>query len=195
MFHRIFAKVYPLSYLIKKVKLEPMFYKLSTLHLFNQIVANKRVLKSPEQQELLKFINYMLKKMFRNLDDYPILYMQILFGKSKRDCLRIMDRDLEPESMNAGVSRDLGSDDDLDLKKGFVVISDTQITMARSTRSSSNTPSPTRQEMDDRMAHPSIPLNPNPRYSIILLLFDQHKTLPTKPTFHSRNQRINTSQP
>jgi replication fork protection complex subunit Tof1/Swi1 len=102
--------------------LEPMFYKLSTLHLFNQIVANKRALKSPEQKELLQFINFCLKKMFRNLDDYPLLYIQILFGKSKRDCLRIMDRDLDPESHTntVGTSRDLGSDDELDIKKGHV---------------------------------------------------------------------------
>ncbi len=55
--------------------------------------------------------------MFRNLDEYPMLYIQILYGKSKRDCLRIMDRDLDPESIPTTASVDIASDDDLEAKK------------------------------------------------------------------------------
>jgi replication fork protection complex subunit Tof1/Swi1 len=108
-----------LPFLTPQVKLEPMFYKLSTLTLFNQILASKKSLKSPEQKELLGFIDYCLKKMFRNLDEYPMLYIQILFSKSKRDCLRIMDRDLDPESAPTTASLDIASDDDLEAKKKY----------------------------------------------------------------------------
>ncbi|KAJ3124613.1 Topoisomerase 1-associated factor 1 [Physocladia obscura] len=80
MLHRIFIKV----------KMEPMLYKLSTLELFNRIISDEMLMEpSKEYKELKDFIRYVVKKFVAKAKDYPLLFVEILFSKTRGDCRRI----------------------------------------------------------------------------------------------------------
>ncbi|TPX58885.1 hypothetical protein PhCBS80983_g02824 [Powellomyces hirtus] len=81
MFHRIFLTADPGA---------PLFYKLSILHLFNKILKDRRVLPATSaHRELYAFITFMLNRFFKKAKEYPILFVEILFPKTKGDCVRI----------------------------------------------------------------------------------------------------------
>ncbi|RKO86352.1 timeless protein C terminal region-domain-containing protein, partial [Blyttiomyces helicus] len=107
MFHRIFVKV----------KSEPVFYKLSTLDLFNQILQDRRRLpQSQGHKELFNFIKYATSRFFKKAAEYPLLFIEILFSKTKSDCIRIeagSDYDLLDKKKSERRRGD--NDDELDI--------------------------------------------------------------------------------
>ncbi|KAJ3023466.1 UNVERIFIED_CONTAM: Topoisomerase 1-associated factor 1, partial [Siphonaria sp. JEL0065] len=81
LLHRVFIKA----------KMEPLLYKLSTLELFNRIILDERTLEpSKELKELKEFIRYVVKKFVAKAKEYPMLFVEVLFPKSRSDCRRIM---------------------------------------------------------------------------------------------------------
>lgn len=113
MMHRIFVKC----------KMEAFFYKLSVFNLFQQVLPRKDLLQSsPQHKQLETFIMFVLKKFFKNLQDYPQLYIDLFFKKTKSDCIRIQDMDVElPSSSSAKKNADegIGSDDEVAFKPGI----------------------------------------------------------------------------
>lgn len=91
MFHRIFVKC----------KMEALFYKLSILNVFNTIINETPTTKSTPKslQELVGFITFAVRAFFKKLADYPALYIEILYPKSRSDVRRIQwgpdDEDME----------------------------------------------------------------------------------------------------
>ncbi|KAJ3350857.1 Topoisomerase 1-associated factor 1 [Entophlyctis luteolus] len=82
LFHRIFVKA----------KMEPLLYKLSTFDLFNRIIADEKILEpTKEYGELKEFIRYVLKRFFAKSQEYPLLFIEILFSKTRGDCRRIQN--------------------------------------------------------------------------------------------------------
>ncbi|ORX99636.1 timeless-domain-containing protein [Basidiobolus meristosporus CBS 931.73] len=82
MFHRMFIKS----------KIEPIFYKLSVLHVFNDLIQMQR--KHPlgattPYKELIKFSRHCLRQMFKALEKNPLLTVEILYPKYRQDCIRI----------------------------------------------------------------------------------------------------------
>ncbi len=95
MFHKIFVKL----------QAEAFFYKLSIINIFNRILRDKASLtlpRTPGFNALCQFIEYCTKKLFKNLQFYPMLFLELLFNKSKGDCHRIQNADLESDAL-AGV--------------------------------------------------------------------------------------------
>jgi len=63
-----------------------VFYKMSTLHLFHQIL-----LKGNEgtKKDLEPFVNYVLHQFFKKLQEYPLLMAETFFPRSRQACLDI----------------------------------------------------------------------------------------------------------
>ncbi|KAJ3024199.1 Topoisomerase 1-associated factor 1 [Thoreauomyces humboldtii] len=81
MFHRLFVKC---------TNGAPLFYKLTTLQLFNKLITDKRTLPNDSaHKELFGFITYALSKFFKKAAEYSMLYVEVLFTKSRSDCVRI----------------------------------------------------------------------------------------------------------
>jgi hypothetical protein len=71
-----------------KYDLEGMFYKMTIMILFNQILddlGNRQGL-TLAQHELLSFILNISNKLFRELPKNPLLYIELLYPKSSEDC-------------------------------------------------------------------------------------------------------------
>ncbi|KAI9322900.1 timeless protein-domain-containing protein [Dichotomocladium elegans] len=74
LFHRIMVRR----------KNEQIFFKLPVLELFNRILAYENSLsKTPENMELLRFIRYCIHQFFKRLEEYPPLFMEVLFHNPK----------------------------------------------------------------------------------------------------------------
>ncbi|KAJ3183557.1 Topoisomerase 1-associated factor 1 [Gaertneriomyces sp. JEL0708] len=100
MLHRIFVKCKGES---------PLLYKLSILQLFNNIISDRSYLPNTDShKELYTFINFMLSKFFKKLREYPLLFLEILYPKTKGDCRKI-EFDEDHEMADAA-----DSDDNLD---------------------------------------------------------------------------------
>lgn len=76
MFHRIALSC----------KNTAVFFKMSTLHLFHQIL-----LKGNEgtKKDLEPFVNYVLHQFFKKLQEYPLLMAEAFFPRSKQACFDI----------------------------------------------------------------------------------------------------------
>ncbi|KAI8821883.1 timeless protein-domain-containing protein [Fimicolochytrium jonesii] len=104
MFHRLFFKGGAGA---------PLFYKLSVLHLFNKILADKRVLPVCKAfSELYAFITYATGKFFKKAEEYPMLFLEVLYTKTKGDCMRIEFGNEDPvlpskEDEDTGVVKDI----------------------------------------------------------------------------------------
>lgn len=87
------------------------FYKLSILDLFNCILKETH----EKYTSINQFINFVLKNLFRNLKTYPLLYLQLLYPKSRRDCVRIKEGDVgeDQEAANG-----LNSTSEIQVKRG-----------------------------------------------------------------------------
>lgn len=76
MFHRIAVNA----------KNVAVFYKMSTLHLFHQIL-----LKGHEgtKRDLEPFLNYVLHQFFKKLQEYPLMIAETFFPRTRQACLDI----------------------------------------------------------------------------------------------------------
>ncbi|RUS31825.1 timeless protein-domain-containing protein [Jimgerdemannia flammicorona] len=81
MFHRIMVKC----------KIEAVFFKLSMMELFNRILMDLPTLpKTPAYKELGQFLTFCTRQLFKKLKEYPLLYVEILFPKT-REYRRLQD--------------------------------------------------------------------------------------------------------
>ncbi|KAJ3058225.1 Topoisomerase 1-associated factor 1, partial [Podochytrium sp. JEL0797] len=74
-----------------KCKMEPLLYRLSTLEMFNRIILDERMMEpTKEYKELKELIRYVVKKFVAKTKEYPLMFVEILFPKSRSDVRRIM---------------------------------------------------------------------------------------------------------
>lgn len=76
MFHRIAVNCANLA----------VFYKLSTLQLFHQILQDNR---EPTRKDLVPTTNYIVHQFFKKLQEYPPLIVEVMFPKTSKSCLTI----------------------------------------------------------------------------------------------------------
>ncbi|KAG0178563.1 Topoisomerase 1-associated factor 1 [Apophysomyces sp. BC1034] len=70
LFHRIMVKR----------KVEKLFFKLTVLDLFNRILNEYPYLpKSPAMSQLVQFIRYSIGRFFKRANEYPLLFVEVLF--------------------------------------------------------------------------------------------------------------------
>ncbi|KAI1320607.1 Topoisomerase 1-associated factor 1 [Mortierella claussenii] len=76
MFHRIAVNARNMA----------VFYKLSVLQLFHQILQSGR---PDTKRDMAPFISYLLHQFFKKLQEYPLLMVEVLFPKTSKVCLDI----------------------------------------------------------------------------------------------------------
>ncbi|KAF9285158.1 Topoisomerase 1-associated factor 1 [Mortierella alpina] len=63
-----------------------VFYKLSTLQLFHQILQNNR---EDVKRDMAPLISYLMHQFFKKLQEYPLLIVEVFFPRSRKVCLDI----------------------------------------------------------------------------------------------------------
>ncbi|KAF9576908.1 Topoisomerase 1-associated factor 1 [Mortierella alpina] len=63
-----------------------VFYKLSTLQLFHQILQNSR---EDVKRDMAPLISYLMHQFFKKLQEYPLLTVEVFFPRSRKVCLDI----------------------------------------------------------------------------------------------------------
>ncbi|KAF9357916.1 Topoisomerase 1-associated factor 1 [Mortierella sp. AD094] len=63
-----------------------VFYKLSTLHLFHQILQSGR---EDTKRDMVPFVSYVIHQFFKKMQEYPLLVVEALFPRSNKVCLDI----------------------------------------------------------------------------------------------------------
>lgn len=76
MFHRVAVNCKNMS----------VFYKMSTLHLFHQILLKGH---DGTKKDLEPFVNYMLHQFFKKMQEYPLLMVEAFFPRTRQVCLEI----------------------------------------------------------------------------------------------------------
>lgn len=75
-----------LSRFCEDLELSPMLYQLSLLAIFYDILAEQKTCKSREYMNIIDFLTKFLRKMFKTMKSQPLLFVEILFWKTRREC-------------------------------------------------------------------------------------------------------------
>ncbi|KAI0507977.1 hypothetical protein KFK09_014107 [Dendrobium nobile] len=75
-----------LSRFCEDLELSPMFYQLSLLTIFYDILAEQKIFKSREYMNIVNFLTKFIRKMFKMMKIQPLLFVEILFWKTRREC-------------------------------------------------------------------------------------------------------------
>ncbi|PKA64247.1 hypothetical protein AXF42_Ash009467 [Apostasia shenzhenica] len=68
------------------LELSPMLYQLSLLTTFYDILEEQKTFKSKEHTNIVKFLTEFIRKMFKIMKKQPLLFVEILFWKTRREC-------------------------------------------------------------------------------------------------------------
>ncbi|XP_024382213.2 uncharacterized protein [Physcomitrium patens] len=66
--------------------MEPMLYQLSILQTCYEILSNHSLRNSEQHQYVIAFLTSLVRHLFEKLKSSPMLFVDILFWKSKQDC-------------------------------------------------------------------------------------------------------------
>jgi replication fork protection complex subunit Tof1/Swi1 len=119
LLHQVLKMLYRIAF---NTKHEPMLYKLSTMTLFNRILAEKaRLPKTAEHKELVAFVTAVVRKFFACLGDYPFLFLDLFFVKTKQDCVILREGLAAVDAIQAKKQpKDAyETNDELEIKPGF----------------------------------------------------------------------------
>ncbi|XP_057527293.1 topoisomerase 1-associated factor 1 isoform X2 [Amaranthus tricolor] len=76
--------------LLKRVSddldLAPMLYQLSCLVIFYDILNEQKACPNKEYQNIVHFLTTFVRRMMRKMKDQPLLFVDLLFWKTRRDC-------------------------------------------------------------------------------------------------------------
>uniref|UniRef100_A0ACD5TDG3 Uncharacterized protein n=1 Tax=Avena sativa TaxID=4498 RepID=A0ACD5TDG3_AVESA len=74
------------------LELSPMLYQLSLLTTFYDILAEQKVSRSKEYANIVNFLSKVIRKMLRTMKKQPLLFVDILFWKTRKEC-HVIDAD------------------------------------------------------------------------------------------------------
>ncbi|KAG0582042.1 hypothetical protein KC19_3G029100 [Ceratodon purpureus] len=66
--------------------MEPMLYQLSILQTCYEILSNSNIRNSEQHQFVISFLTKLVRHLFEKLKTSPMLFVDLLFWKSKQDC-------------------------------------------------------------------------------------------------------------
>ncbi|KAJ7974108.1 Timeless protein [Quillaja saponaria] len=66
--------------------LHPMLYQLSLLGIFYGILAEQKSCPSKEYAEIVDFLTNLVRKMLKKMKNQPLLFVEILFWKTRKEC-------------------------------------------------------------------------------------------------------------
>ncbi|XP_058769846.1 uncharacterized protein LOC131643603 isoform X2 [Vicia villosa] len=69
-----------------ELELHPMLYQLSLLTIFYDILAEQKSCPCKEYASIVDFLNSLVRKMLKKMKRQPLLFVEILFWKTRREC-------------------------------------------------------------------------------------------------------------
>lgn len=96
-------------------------FQLSLLSTFHEILAEQKAHPSKKHEKIVQFLTSLVRKMLRKMKSQPLLFVEVLFWKTRRECNYIsaeyllkefrnlkknMDMHSFPDEVEAGVSKD-----------------------------------------------------------------------------------------
>ncbi|GAB4858390.1 hypothetical protein Ancab_009861 [Ancistrocladus abbreviatus] len=68
------------------LNLSPMLYQLSYLCIFYDILDEQKSYPCKEHEHIVDFLTILARRMLRKMKNQPLLFVEVLFPKSRRDC-------------------------------------------------------------------------------------------------------------
>ncbi|KAL4348537.1 hypothetical protein GQ457_17G024620 [Hibiscus cannabinus] len=68
------------------LELAPMLYQLSLLTTFNDILEEQKLSPSEDYADIVGFLTSLVRKMLKKMKHQPLLFIEILFWKTRREC-------------------------------------------------------------------------------------------------------------
>ncbi|CAL4894934.1 unnamed protein product [Urochloa decumbens] len=68
------------------LELSPMLYQLSLLTIFYDILAEQKLSSSKEYTNIVNFLSKIVRKMLKAMRKQPLLFVEILFWKTRKEC-------------------------------------------------------------------------------------------------------------
>ncbi|KAL9265681.1 timeless-like protein [Drosera capensis] len=68
------------------MNLTPMLYQLSYLCIFYEILEEQKSYPCKEHEVIVTFLTTLVRRMLRKMKSQPLLFVEVLFSKSRRDC-------------------------------------------------------------------------------------------------------------
>ncbi|XP_056158902.1 topoisomerase 1-associated factor 1 isoform X2 [Syzygium oleosum] len=78
-----------LSRIADDLELSPMLYQLSLLTIFHEILVEQRSSPNKEYTEIVNFLTNLVRKMLRKMKQQPLLFVEVLFWKTRKECHHI----------------------------------------------------------------------------------------------------------
>ncbi|XP_051138168.1 uncharacterized protein LOC127256292 [Andrographis paniculata] len=71
------------------LELAPMLYQLSYLTIFSDILEEQKARPCKEYENIVTFLSTLVRRMLRKMKSYPLLFVEVLFPKTRRECQHI----------------------------------------------------------------------------------------------------------
>ncbi|XP_030548620.2 protein timeless homolog isoform X2 [Rhodamnia argentea] len=75
-----------LSRIANDLELSPMLYELSLLTIFHEILVEQKFCPNKECTEIVNFLTNLVRKMLRKMKQQPLLFVEVLFWKTRKEC-------------------------------------------------------------------------------------------------------------
>ncbi|KAK9292038.1 hypothetical protein L1049_019992 [Liquidambar formosana] len=82
------------------LELSPMLYQLSLLTTFNNILVEQKSCPCKEYENIVYFLTRLVRRMLRKMKNQPLLFVEILFWKTRKECHYINSESLLHELGN-----------------------------------------------------------------------------------------------
>ncbi|CAA0824662.1 timeless family protein [Striga hermonthica] len=99
------------------LELSPMLYQLSLLTIFYDILEEQQLRPSKVHENIVTFLTTLVRRMLRKMKDCPLLFVEVLFWKTRKECHYIncgaMIKELKGIRKNNGEGRSENEGDSL----------------------------------------------------------------------------------
>ncbi|KAL7106996.1 hypothetical protein ACP275_06G026300 [Erythranthe tilingii] len=68
------------------LELSPMLYQLSLLTIFNDILEEQKSRPRKEYENIVSFLTTLVRRMLRKMKRHPLLFVEVLFWKTRKEC-------------------------------------------------------------------------------------------------------------
>ncbi|KAI3458065.1 hypothetical protein Pfo_014728 [Paulownia fortunei] len=68
------------------LELSPMLYQLSLLTIFYDILEEQKSRPCKEYENIVTFLTSLVRRMLRKMKSYPLLFVEVLFWKTRKEC-------------------------------------------------------------------------------------------------------------
>ncbi|CAH9069905.1 unnamed protein product [Cuscuta europaea] len=81
--------IHMLQRICNDLELSPMLYQLSLLTIFYDILEEQKLKPCKEYESIVLFLTTLVRRMLRKMKSYPLLFIEVLFWKTRKECCYI----------------------------------------------------------------------------------------------------------